>query len=142
MKTKEYSIGDRFIYKGTLTEVVKSEATCRGCIYSDPQAPMLCNAPHFLSSCVPAFRKDRMHVQYRKVEAGADILPVKYLTRPVGQIYMDGETLVEVVEKTVPTCSECFYRESRCGDSYARHGFCTKSNRDDKKTVIFKEVKL
>lgn len=67
-------------------------------------------------------------------------------TRPIGEIFNDSGTSLEVVEidehQVCDGCDGCFYDMGMCGCVAGDNaGCCTVSNRTDGKNVIFKEIK-
>ena len=65
------------------------------------------------------------------------------ITRPIGEIFNDSGTSLEVVEvDEQQACDGCFFDMGMCGCVAGDNaGCCTVSNRTDGKNVIFKEIK-
>lgn len=63
----------------------------------------------------------------------------KYKTRPIEEIFKYYEMKLQVVEGE--TCQGCYFnRRYRCGYIRNSAGLCSKYDRDDRKSVIFKQI--
>jgi hypothetical protein len=65
----------------------------------------------------------------------------------MGQIFEDNGVKLEVVEVKTFFCDGCYYQSDECellhGDPHSKKisGQCSKNHRDDRKNIIFKEIK-
>lgn len=63
----------------------------------------------------------------------------KYITRPIGEIFKYYNKKLQVVENE--TCRGCyFYGLHICTNISKKTGYCGDSIRDDRKSVIFKQI--
>ena len=66
-----------------------------------------------------------------------------FITRPIGEKFDYEGDMLEVVEEGEITCKGCYLSNCTCcrfDEIIDITGYCSSSERDDKKEVIFKKV--
>lgn len=62
-----------------------------------------------------------------------------YKTRPIGEIFEYCKLKLQVVENE--HCADCYFcGQDNCFCNICKTGYCGRSNRDDRKNVIFKRI--